>query len=69
MIEVKDENTPVIQRHYPMSPVVQNMVFVELDRLLQLELTPVSCYHTQQEEVVCGCQEGQRENREGGTVN
>ena len=36
IIEVTDENTPIKQRHYPISPVVQKLMYDELDRMLSL---------------------------------
>uniref|UniRef100_W8AS19 RNA-directed DNA polymerase n=1 Tax=Ceratitis capitata TaxID=7213 RepID=W8AS19_CERCA len=36
IIEVEDENIPVKQRHYPISPAIQKLVYQELDRMLDM---------------------------------
>lgn len=36
VIEVIDEGLPIKQRHYPISPVIQGLIFEELDRMLKI---------------------------------
>jgi len=36
VIEVRDEHIPIKQKHYPVSPVVQELMYAELDRMLSL---------------------------------
>lgn len=36
VIDVVDEGLPIKQRHYPISPVIQNLIYEELDRMLKI---------------------------------
>lgn len=36
VIEVNKEDVPIKQRHYPVSPAIQELLFAELDRMLKL---------------------------------
>lgn len=36
VIEVTNEDIPIKQRHYPVSPVIQELLYKELDRMLSL---------------------------------
>jgi len=36
IIEVTNEGLPIKQRHYPISPAKQKLVYAELDRMLGL---------------------------------
>lgn len=36
VIEVTDENLPVKQRFYPISPAIQKLIYAELDRMLEM---------------------------------
>lgn len=36
VIDVIDENVPVKQRHYPISPAIQKLIYAELDRMLAM---------------------------------
>lgn len=38
VIEVDDEQMPIKQRHYPISPAIQKLLFDELDRMLALRV-------------------------------
>lgn len=41
-IQVTDEDTPIKQRHYPVSPAIQKLLYDELDRMLDLGVIEVS---------------------------
>lgn len=38
IIEVVNENLPIKQRHYPISPAIQKLVYQELDRMISMGL-------------------------------
>ena len=42
VIEMEDESIPIKQRHYPISPVVQKLMYAELDRMLELGVIETS---------------------------